>query len=140
MRLEISKKTDGALRAICSLAEHDGRRNAEGIAADIGSSRQMVPKLMEPLVKAGWVASSPGPTGGYELRANLSEISALKLIEAVEGAVEDQRCGLRGTPCPTIEQCAIHEAWLPARTALLDKLGSTTIADVQRSGTVRLRS
>lgn len=133
MRLEVTKKTDLVLRAICSLASRGGRRTSAQVAEDIRSSRQIVPKLMEPLVREGWVGSTPGPTGGYELYADLEEISLLQLIEAVEGPTENDRCVLVGTPCPAPEPCALHDAWLPAREALLEKLDATSIAKVSES-------
>lgn len=133
MRLEITKKTDLVLRAMCSLAAHEGRMTASAVAGDINASRQIVPKLMEPMVKAGWVDSTPGPSGGYVLGVDLEDISLLDLIEAVEGPTDNRRCVLRGTECPAIEPCAIHDAWVPARDALLDKLRATSIADISES-------
>ena len=133
MRLEITKKTDLVLRALCSLATHDRRRTAAEMAEDINATRQTMPKLMEPMVKAGWVASTPGPTGGYLLETDLEEISLLELIEAVEGPTDDQKCVLRGTDCPAVDLCAIHEAWMPARNALLERLNATTIAEIRES-------
>ena len=133
MRLEITKKTDLVLRALCSLAAHDRRRTAEEMAGDINATRQIMPKLMEPMVRAGWVESTPGPSGGYRLQADLEQVSLLQLIEAVEGPTDDQKCVLRGSECPAVELCAIHEAWIPARNALLEKLGATTIAEISRN-------
>lgn len=133
MRLEITKKTDLVLRAMCSLAAHDRRRTASAVAGDINASHQIVPKLMEPMVKAGWVDSTPGPSGGYVLEVDLEDISLLDLIEAVEGPTDNRMCVLRDTECPAIEPCAIHDAWVPARDALLDRLRATSIADIQES-------
>lgn len=133
MRLEVTKKTDLVLRAICTLAGHRGRRTGSEISTDIDVSRQIVPKLMDPLVKEGWVTSSPGPRGGYELQIDLADLSLLQLIEAVEGPTEDRRCVLRGSPCPAIEKCALHDAWVPARAALLDQLAAVSIAEVRQS-------
>ena len=133
MRLEITKKTDLVLRALCSLAAHDRRRTAAKMAEDIDATRQTMPKLMEPMVKAGWVESTPGPTGGYLLRVDLEEISLLEVIEAVEGPTDDRKCVLNGSECPALEPCAVHEAWIPARNALLERLDATTIAEIRES-------
>ena len=133
MRLELTKKTDLVLRGLCSLAAHDRRRTAAEMAEDIGATRQIMPKLMEPMVKAGWVESTPGPTGGYRLNADLEEISLLELIEAVEGPTDNQKCVLRGTECPAVELCAVHDAWIPARDALLERLDATTIAELSNN-------
>ena len=133
MRLEITKKTDLVLRAMCSLASNGRRLTGSEVARGIGASRQIVPKLMEPMVKAGWVNSVPGPAGGYQLDMDLQDVSLLDLIEAVEGPTDNQRCVLRDTDCPAVELCAIHDAWVPARDALLDKLRATSVEDVRAS-------
>lgn len=126
MRLEISRKSDLAVRALCRLAGN-GRVKGSDLATSVGATKAFMPHVMTPLVQAGWVSSDPGPHGGYELAADLRDISMLALIEAIEGPTVDGRCVLRGGPCPAIEDCALHEAWVPARDALLDRLAATSV-------------
>jgi Rrf2 family protein len=126
MRLEISKKSDLALRVMCQLAPGERLKGSE-LARRVGSTPAFIPHVMTPLVTAGWVTSDPGPRGGYRLTGSLTEISMLQLIEAIEGPTVDDRCVLRGGPCPATENCALHNAWLPARDALLERLAATTV-------------
>ncbi len=136
MRLEVTKKTDLVLRAFCCLGRQETRLTGSDIADRIDVSRQTLPKLMEPLVKAGWVESTPGPTGGYQLIVELSEVSLLDVIEAVEGPTEEGRCVLRGTPCPAEERCAMHDAWQTAKGALLTKLDAMSVEEVSGSASM----
>lgn len=126
MRLEISRKSDLAVRALCRLAGN-GRIKGSELAASVGTTQPFMPHVMTPLVQAGWVSSDPGPHGGYELMADLRDISMLDLIETIEGPTIDGRCVLRGGPCPAIDECALHNAWVPARDALLKRLADTTV-------------
>lgn len=128
MRLEITRKTDLALRAICAL-DRAGRLKGPDIAAAVGTTRGFVAQVMNPLVQRGWVRSDPGPTGGYELVGSLEGTSMLELIETVEGPTDDGRCVLRGGPCPGMEVCALHDAWVPAREALLARLAGVSLAE-----------
>ncbi|MEN8040120.1 MAG: Rrf2 family transcriptional regulator [Actinomycetota bacterium] len=130
MRLEITRKTDLAIRAIIELSSEDGPVRAAKLAEAIGATPQFAPQVMAPLVRAGWVVSYPGPKGGHELVADLDALSVLDVVEAVEGATVDGQCVLQGTPCPTTEFCALHHAWVEARELLLGKLSATSLADV----------
>jgi len=129
MRLEITRKTDLALRTIRTLEGSQLPRKGADIAAEIGTTPAFLAQVVAPLVRAGWVVSDPGPRGGYRVAVPLAQVSVLDLIEAVEGPVVDGRCVLNEGPCPApTEPCALHEAWTSARDALLDQLRSTTVS------------
>lgn len=130
MRLELMRRTDLALRAMLALDAHGGRMTSTELAEEICGTRPFVSQVMTPLVKQGWVASVPGPRGGYELRVALDDVSILELVEAVEGPTDTGKCVLTGVPCPPGEPCALHDAWTRARQALLDELARTPLSAV----------
>jgi Rrf2 family protein len=129
MRLEISRKTELALSAIRELRRQESPIKGADLALLLDTTPTYLPHVLRPLVRAGWVESNPGPTGGYRLGAPLAAISLYDLIEAVEGPMDEGRCVLRGKPCPTVDLCALHEPWLRARQALFIELRETTLAD-----------
>lgn len=129
MRLEITRKTDLALQALQALAKTDDPIKGKDLAERIGATAAFIPQVLKPIVDAGWVSSDRGPTGGYRLDADLTTTSVLSLIEVMEGPTVDGKCVLRGTPCPVVDQCAMHEAWTRARAALLHELSSTPIVE-----------
>ncbi len=132
MRLEILPRTELTLRTLQALA--DGARwRATDLATAVGSSTHYVARLVAPLTRAGWVRSVPGPAGGHELATSLDEISVLELIEAVEGGIPTDRCVMADRPCPAPEPCALHDAWMPARDALNERLASTTLGSLATS-------
>lgn len=128
MRLEITRRTDLALKALHALDR--GKQRGADLARLVGGTPKFIPQVMSPLVRAGWVESDPGPSGGYRLARPLESISLLQLIETIEGPTANGKCVLRGSPCPTTETCAVHEAWTRARDALLAELDRTDLADV----------
>ena len=131
MRLEISKQTDLAIRAMEALCGNDSTlMSGTLLAAAMSTSTHRVPQVMKPLLRKDWVVSVPGPHGGYRLAVGLAEISLLEVIEAVEGAIDEERCVLRGAPCPSPEPCALHVPWSRARQALLSELGNTPVTEV----------
>ncbi len=129
MRLELTRKTDLAVKALCAL---DGSERTKGsaLADSIGATPGFLAQVVMPLVDLGWVGSVPGPAGGYQLAVSLSDITILEVIEAVEGPTFDGRCVLDSGPCPYTEICALHEPWQRARSALVAELAAATVASV----------
>lgn len=125
MRLELTRKTDLALQALRTLAGARVLRKGGELADALGTTAGYLVQVLAPLTHAGWVRSVPGPRGGYTDAA--ADVSVLQLIEAVEGPVRDDRCVLREQSCPVHVPCALHDAWMPARDALVGRLAATPV-------------
>lgn len=131
MRLEVTRKTDLAVRSLVALSRAAGRLKAPEIAERTGATPAFVPQVVAPLVSAGWVRSDPGPTGGYALAAELDSLSLLDVIEAVEGPTDSGRCVLIDGACDAADPCSLHTAWQRARVLLLSELASTSLDSVE---------
>ena len=127
MRLELTKRTDLALRAIDHLHSNGDVADGRSIARSIGTTVNFLPQVLKPLIAAGWIKSTPGPGGGYTLERDLNTISVLDVIEAIEGPTDLGRCVLRSAPCPNPEPCALHSSWTRARSALLTELDAMSL-------------
>ena len=125
MKFTLQRKTDLAIRTLNVLAESGTRWRASELAEAIDSTPEFIPQVLAPLVRAGWVDSRRGPTGGYRLQMESTTISVRDVIEAVEGPIDTAWCVLRGVPCGTDGNCALHDAWSKALDALLRELGHT---------------
>lgn len=130
MRLEITRKADLATRALLELAGARHRLKGAELAERLGASGGFLAQAMTPLVTRGWVRSEPGPTGGYELVADLGRVSVLEVIEAVEGPIDVGQCVLESRACASGVPCALHQPWSKARTLLLAELGSSHLGDL----------
>jgi Rrf2 family transcriptional regulator, iron-sulfur cluster assembly transcription factor len=130
MRLEITRRAELAVRALAVLGRADGRVKAAELAEAVGTTVAFVPQIVAPLVRAGWVGSDPGPTGGYVGRVELEDVSVLAVIEAVDGATDAGRCVVAERLCDGGAPCALHAAWSRARRELVGVLGGTTVASV----------
>jgi len=131
MRLEITRRSDLASRAVVVLARSGNRMKSAELAEALGTTAGFVPQILGPLVERGWVTSVPGPTGGYESAVGPGRISVLDVIEAVEGPTVTGRCVLVDRPCSEGGHCALHQPWGRARAGLLDELGRTSLADLE---------
>jgi Rrf2 family protein len=127
VRLELTRKTDLALRVLRTLVASDTLHKGAELAEALGTSAGFLAQVVSPLTRAGWVRSVPGPRGGYRATEAGAVVSVLQLVEAVEGPVEADRCVLREQSCPTAVPCALHDAWMPARDALVERLAATPV-------------
>jgi Rrf2 family transcriptional regulator, iron-sulfur cluster assembly transcription factor len=137
VRLEVTRRSDLATKALVALAAAGRRMKSAELAADVGTTPGFVPQVVAPLVARGWIRSDPGPTGGYVLTGSLRGITVLDVIEAVEGPTDTGQCVLEDRACATGGQCALHLPWSRARGHMLRELARTTIADIRpdRGGT-----
>ena len=129
MQLCLNRRTGLACEAL-SVLDDSGKEyiSSRELAGRLEVSTEYVTKVLAPLVKEGWITSTPGPTGGYRLAIDLRQLCVLDLIEAVEGRVDRSQCMHGDSRNPAIEPCAMHDAWVRAREALLTELELTPLA------------
>lgn len=109
----------------------DGRRmKASDLAKGLEATPAFVPQVIGPLVKAGWVRSDPGPTGGYAMVVPPAGITVLDVVEAVDGPTDAGRCVVADQPCGHDSVCVLHVAWARARSELMAALRTVTVSDV----------
>lgn len=92
-----------------------------------------LPQILGALVRAGFVRSTPGRGGGYELAQPPEAISLRHVVEIAEGPIRSEKCVLRGGPCYWGDKCAIHDSWVEAERALTDRLARTTFAQLAQA-------
>lgn len=127
MRLEITRKSDIATRALLALSSDGSKSKSSELAELIGTTPGFLSHAMSVLVQRGWVRSDPGPSGGYAATFNPEDVSVLDVIEAVEGPTDTGRCVLESRPCGETGLCALHSSWSSSRADLLTKLSSISL-------------
>jgi Rrf2 family iron-sulfur cluster assembly transcriptional regulator len=130
MRLEITRKSDLAIRALLSLARLGDKTKAGVLAQAVGTTTGFLSQVMTPLIARGWVRSDPGPTGGYTCVCDVNQLSILDVIEVIEGPTDTVHCVLVDRQCSEAAPCAMHGPWSRARFILLRELGSTALGSI----------
>ncbi len=131
MRLELTRKTDYAVRAMLTLARSgDQTLTSATISALTGIPIRFVTQVMGHLVRAGLVDGVIGRSGGYRLKGDPRAISVLAIVEAVEGDARRRHCVLRGGPCNGAAACEIHHVFSDAQDAFTGALSAWTLAAV----------
>jgi Rrf2 family protein len=131
MRLDLTKRSDYAIRAMLALAGvGDGLLSSRKIADEMQIPPRFLPQIMGDLTRAGLVDAYPGRAGGYRLAQPASAVTLLKVIESVEGDPHRQICVMRGTPCGQDGECGVHDVFYAAESAILEKLGGATLQSI----------
>ena len=131
MRLDLTKRSDYAIRAMLALARTgEGLLSSRKIAQEMHIPPRFLPQIMGDLTRAGLVDAHPGRAGGYRLARGADSVNLLTVIEAVEGDPHRQICVMRGTPCGADGECGVHDVFYAAESAILEKLSGATLQGI----------
>lgn len=129
--MQISAKTDYAVRALLSLAAREPALvKIDTVVTEQGMPRKFVEAILGELRRAGLVRSQRGAEGGYALARPASQITLGSVIRAVDGPLAEVR-GLR--PHET-EYAGVAShlpiVWVAVRSSLRLVLDETSLSDV----------
>lgn len=118
--MDISRKTDYALRMLAMLA--DGENNLLSVRA--AAEQVDVPYSFARSIQHGLVH------GGMRLKADPNDVTIRQIVEAVQGPMVMNDCTANGAECPRMNSCCYHSVWMGAQALMVDYLDSVTLADV----------
>jgi len=103
----LSDASSIAIHAMVMVAKSDIPLNVIQISDATSTSKHHVAKVMQRLVKDGFISSQRGPTGGFTLKKNASSVSFLDIYEAIEGKIEIHKCMFETPVCP-MDKCIMN--------------------------------
>ena len=127
----ISAKVDYAVRALCTLADADGRPvTAESLAVSQGLPAKFLESILHDMRRAGLLLSQRGADGGYRLARPAASITVAEVIRPLDGPLAEVR-GLR-PEAATYEGSAerLQDVWVAVRASLRAVLEQVSIADI----------
>jgi len=131
--LRLSKLTDYGTVVLSQMAREPGRLHAAAeIAAATHLAAPTVSKLLKHLARAGLVASHRGARGGYSLARPAEQITAVQIIDAIEGPVAITQCSMSHSRCGIEAVCGIGHNWQRISLAIRDSLSTVTLAQLAR--------
>jgi len=98
--ISISEAVSIGIHGIILIARAEGLVNVVQIADATNTSKHHVAKIMQRLVKEGYLYSHRGPSGGFTLRKKPKDISLLEIYESIEGKLEATKCPMDKQICP----------------------------------------
>ena len=131
--LRVSEAANLAVHALAYLAGSAGEpASATQIAHSLGISEAHLSKVLQRLVKAGYLRSVRGAKGGFQLSRQPDEVTVLDLLVAVDGPLPERGC-LLGTPICPAGGCRLSGLLCEISDWVHRSLGRLTLAEVVRS-------
>jgi Rrf2 family protein len=130
--VNISAKSDYAVRAMLVLADMDGDRPVKGEA--LATAQDIPVKFLENILldlrRAALIVSQRGADGGYRLSRPASDITVAEVIRAVDGPIANIR-GVRPEAASYSGAAnSLREVWVAMRASMRAVLEHVTLADI----------
>ncbi len=116
-----NKETEYALRGLVyiQLQNFEGKRpGIAEIAEQIDAPHFYTAKILQRLVRQGFIESQKGKGGGFYFDIKKPDLSLRQLIIATEGDKLFHGCGFGLKACDENNPCPLHEKYGPIRDAL----------------------
>ncbi len=136
--MKLTTRSRYGTRMLLDIAIHGNHQpvSIKDIASRQAISVKYLEKLIRALRNAGYITSTLGAHGGYQLARPADEILVGDVVYALEEFEAHSDCD-EGTPCcPRIAVCLTRSIWEEAAKAMHRKLNTFTLADLMRDATL----
>jgi Rrf2 family protein len=89
-------------------------------------------KILQRLVRIGFIESAKGKNGGYYFDTEKNELPLKKVIVPIEGEKIFTSCGFGLKHCDEMNPCPLHNAYAPIRDAIDQLLSTETIQNLAK--------
>mgnify|MGYP006281746535 CR=1 FL=1 len=131
--IRLTKQTDYGFVMLAHIARTDSRQlhQAHSLSEETRIPEPMVRKILKILAREEILESTRGVKGGYRLGFPADQISAARVIEALEGPIALTECSLDGDSNCTLEgSCGVSYHLRRINQAIRDALARMTVADL----------
>lgn len=123
--MKISKKSQYALRGLFRLGESEGYLSMKEVAEKEKISADYLEKIFTQLEKEDFIKSKRGPSGGYQLAKEPSDITLKDILEVLETNFSLVECIDEG--CSRISECPVAPTWKKLDQEVKEKLSLISI-------------
>lgn len=129
MSVIFSRSCEYGLQAVMYIAMQDRNRKVmiREIAEKVNIPLFFLGKILQKLSKSGLLKSQKGPNGGFTLGSDPNKITALQIVEVIDGLKFNNSCVTGFPKCSNESPCPFHDDWKSIRTSLTRMLESETI-------------
>lgn len=132
--MQISQKTQYAVRAVFELAKRRGRgaTKISEIAEAQAIPQRFLENILNQLKGGGFVDSTRGKDGGYLLTREPKDLTVGEILRFVDGPFSPVECtvGGRKDSCPMDGHCPFRSLWDRAEQALTQVYDGTTFGEL----------
>ena len=125
-----------ALRAVTFVAQRsiEGQKvSLDELASSIQLSQHYLGKIMQELVRKGFLSSVKGPGGGFWLDKQRNDITIYELLIAMDGDQILNSCLMGRLKCNSNNPCPMHDEYLICRNRMIELMKKTSIKEWKES-------
>jgi Rrf2 family protein len=125
-----NKETEYALRALVYIMLQNMKNRRPGtseISKEIEAPPFYIAKILQRLVKAGFLQSLKGKGGGFFFDPGKPELHLIKLISAIEGNRSFEGCGFGLKQCSSDNPCPFHDQYTSVRESINKLISEETV-------------
>jgi len=130
-----NKETEYALRGLVYVQVQNMKGTKPGIieiANEIDAPLHYTGKIMQRLVKQGFLLSNKGKGGGFYFDDLQPELPLKKIIQAIEGEKTFGGCGFGLKQCDENNPCPLHGQYAPIRDSINNLISGNTVQSLAR--------
>jgi Rrf2 family protein len=125
-----NKETEYALRGLVYIKVLNLKKRRPGtseIAKKIEAPPFYTAKILQRLVRSGFLNSMKGKGGGFFFDPGKPDLTLISLISATEGDRSFSGCGLGLKKCDTDNPCPLHEKYASVRESINKLISEETV-------------
>jgi Rrf2 family protein len=130
-----NKETEYALRGLVYVQVQNLKGLKPGIVEisnEIDAPLFFTGKIMQRLVKHGFLMSMKGKNGGFFFDEQKDDLPIRNVINAIEGEKTYSGCGFGLKHCDELHPCPLHEQYAPIRNSINDLISKNTVQSLAR--------
>lgn len=134
------KETEYALRSLVYIEMQNQLDRWPGIveiSSEIDAPPPFTAKILQRLVRMGFLESMKGKNGGYFFNPAKPPVPLKNVIVAIEGDKIFTGCGFGLSQCDETNPCPLHEAYGPIRDSINKLLANETIQKLAKENPER---
>ena len=130
-----SRRLDYGLQLMVALANDPENRpqSTASLAEKLQIPLPFLHQIGHMLMQAGLIKASPGPHGGVRLNRTADSISALQIVEVLEGPVSLHPCPDCNDQCNRFDACSAQFAWNELQDTVVSYLNNVKLESLAKT-------
>lgn len=138
-----NKESEYALRSLVYIQQRNylnEKPGIEEIVREIDAPHHFTAKILQRLVKFGFITSTKGKGGGFYFDKDKMDLPLKEVILVIEGNKIFDKCGFGLAKCDCENPCPVHDKYEPIRNAINELVDNETIQSLAQKTNFNLKS
>lgn len=133
----LTKSVEYAIKSLVIISRQTNAMGVFDISEKLSIPKSYTSKILQILVKRGYISSYRGPRGGFIM---LDYNKSLKdLILDIDGELKYDRCAMGLSKCSDENPCPLHEYYKPIKSSILDSFLNVSIDEICKNTNLILK-